>query len=95
MLRDCTGRLEALAIDYMLTGSMALVHYAMPRSTADIDIVLEIFPKHIDRFVSSFDDKYLVEPSHVAVQRKRMFNVLERNVIIKVDGIVRKDDEYR
>jgi hypothetical protein len=30
VLRNFSGRLENLDIEYMLTGSMALVHYAMP-----------------------------------------------------------------
>lgn len=34
VLRDCGERLERLGINYMLTGSMALVYYATPRSTA-------------------------------------------------------------
>jgi hypothetical protein len=42
ILLDCTTRFDELGIDYMLTGSMALVHYAIPRSTADIDIVLRL-----------------------------------------------------
>ena len=32
-LIDVTARLEAAGIDYMLTGSMALNLYAMPRMT--------------------------------------------------------------
>lgn len=96
VLRDCTSRFEELGMDYMLTGSLALVHYAIPRSTADIDIVLEIFPKHVDRFVAKFSDSYMVARERVeeAVYSKRMFNILEQNVIIKVDCVVRKDDEF-
>ena len=33
VLRDCTERLERLDIAYMLTGSMAMIHYAMMRMT--------------------------------------------------------------
>lgn len=96
ILLDCTTRFDELGIDYMLTGSMALVHYAIPRSTADIDIVLDIYPKHVDRFVEKFEDDYLVEKSRVqqAVYARRLFNVLHQEVIIKVDCVVRKDDEY-
>jgi hypothetical protein len=41
-LRDCTERFERLEIAYMLTGSMAMVNYAMMRMTASIDIVIEV-----------------------------------------------------
>lgn len=36
VLRDFTERLEKLGINYMLTGSMAMVNYAIMRMTADI-----------------------------------------------------------
>ncbi len=39
LLFDVTRRLEEAGLDYMLTGSMALNHYAQPRMTRDIDIV--------------------------------------------------------
>jgi hypothetical protein len=47
VLRDFTERLEKLGINYMLTGSMAMVNYAIMRMTADIDIVLELDSKDI------------------------------------------------
>lgn len=40
VLKDCSERLEKLGIDYMLTGSMALVHYAIPRTTTDIAVII-------------------------------------------------------
>jgi len=39
VLRDVTERLDNGKIAYMLTGSMAMMYYATPRYTADIDIV--------------------------------------------------------
>ena len=37
VLAQVTGRLEEAGIAYMLSGSMALNHYAQPRMTRDID----------------------------------------------------------
>ncbi len=51
VLKDCAGRLERLGLEYMLTGSMALVHYAIPRTTADVDIVNEISSDDVTKVI--------------------------------------------
>ena len=96
VLRDCTERLERLDIDYMLTGSMALVHYAIPRMTADIDLVIELAPDKVEKFIKEFEPDYYVPHARIknAVSRNKMFNLLDQRTIIKVDCIVRKDDEF-
>lgn len=85
ILLDATQKFDELGIEYMLTGSMALVHYATPRSTADIDIVLDINPKHVDSFISKFEPTYLLGRQRIqdAIRTRRMFNILHQEVIIK------------
>lgn len=97
VLRDCTERLERLGIAHMLTGSMALVHYAIPRATADIDIVLEISLDDVEKFIKEFEPDYYVPHNRIrdAILRNKMFNVLDQNTIIKVDCVVRKTDEFQ
>lgn len=41
LLVDCVQRLERAEIDYMLVGSMAGNYWGVPRSTHDIDFVIE------------------------------------------------------
>jgi hypothetical protein len=96
VLKDCSERLEKLGIDYMLTGSMALVHYAMPRTTTDIDIIIELTVKDADKFIIAFEDDYYVPHNRVkdAIVRKRMFNVLNQQTIIKIDCVIKKNDEF-
>lgn len=96
VLKDCSERLEKLGIDYMLTGSMALVHYAMPRTTTDIDMVVELSVKNADRFIKAFEDDYYVPHNRVrdAITRNKMFNVLNQQTIIKIDCVIRKNDEF-
>jgi hypothetical protein len=48
LLFDVTRRLEEADLDYMLTGSMALNHYAQPRMTRDIDIVIALLLKDLE-----------------------------------------------
>ena len=97
VLKDFSSRLEKLDIEYMLTGSMALAHYAVPRTTADIDIVVEISREDIAGFIKEFEEDYYISDNRVrdAVARKTMFNVLNQQTVIKIDCVVRKDSKFQ
>ncbi len=96
VLQDCAERFEKLGIDYMLTGSMALVHYAMPRTTTDIDIVIQLSSEHIEKFIKEFEPDYYVPHNRVrdAIYRRHMFNLLNQQTIIKIDCVILKNDEF-
>ncbi|MCB1025971.1 MAG: nucleotidyl transferase AbiEii/AbiGii toxin family protein [Acidobacteria bacterium] len=96
VLGDFTNRLDKLEIEYMLVGSMALVHYANPRATVDIDIVINILPGDIDRFFAEFEQDYYI-PNGAAIEaihNKAMFNLLNNQTILKIDCIVLRESEY-
>lgn len=97
VLRDTARRLDQAGIAYMLTGSLAMNFYAIPRMTRDIDIVVELSVADIDRVVQAFSPDYYVSRAAVseAVDCRRMFNLIHQQSIIKVDFIVRKDSRYR
>ncbi len=90
-------RLHALDIQYMLTGSMVLAIYAIPRMTRDIDIVVDISIADVSRFVGAFkDDCYIDEPAVLdAVSHHAMFNVIHNELLVKADFIVKKTHPYR
>jgi hypothetical protein len=96
VLKDCSERLDTLGIPYMLTGSMALIHYAMPRTTTDIDIIIELTSRDVENFIKAFEPDYYVPHSRIkdAVSRNRMFNLLNQQTIIKIDYVIRKNDEF-
>lgn len=96
VLGDFTTRLDKIGIEYMLVGSMALVHYAMPRTTVDIDIVLNIQPDDVDSFIAEFSSDFYIPTNRArqAVNQKGMFNVLDNRTILKVDCVVLKDTEF-
>lgn len=96
VLKDCAERLEKLGINYMLTGSMALVHYAMPRTTTDIDVVIELSLLDADRFIKEFENDFYVPQNRVkdAIYRNFMFNILNQQTIIKIDCVMLKKDEF-
>ncbi|MFQ5737485.1 MAG: hypothetical protein ACE5JX_00595 [Acidobacteriota bacterium] len=90
-------RLESEGISYMLTGSMAMAVYSMPRMTRDVDLVVECGPEDAGRIVKLFATDCYVDAQSVreAVARQHMFNMIHQKWIIKADFIIRKDEVYR
>lgn len=97
IIKDISIKFEKLGIPYMLTGSIAMNYYAIPRMTRDIDVVIEISREDVDKFVSEFDTEFSVSKSAIeeALKYETMFNVIHLESVIKVDCIVRKEGEYR
>lgn len=96
LLHDFTSRLDKLGIEYMLTGSMALAHYAMPRTTVDIDIVIAIDSSHESKFEKEFGTDFYIPIGSFrdAISERRMFNVLDHRTILKIDCVVKKGDHF-
>jgi hypothetical protein len=97
VLKEVTGRLDRAGIAYMVTGSMAINFYTVPRMTRDIDIVVELAEEDLVRFIPLFETGYYLDPQTVrhAVENKGMFNLIQNDRVVKVDFIVRKDSPYR
>jgi hypothetical protein len=97
ILRDVTSRLSHAGFRYMLTGSFALNYYAQPRMTRDIDLVVELQMNDAERIACLFEDDYYIDRNAVsrAISNKTLFNLIHKEHVVKVDLIIRKDDEYR
>lgn len=97
LLFDVTRRLEEAGLDYMLTGSMALNHYAQPRMTRDIDIVIALLLKDLEILPAVFGEEFYFseEAARGAVLGQSSFNVIHNESLIKVDFIIRKREDYR
>lgn len=97
LLLDVTRRLEEAGLDYMLTGSMALNHYAQPRMTRDIDIVLALLLKDLETLPKIFGEDFYFSPdaAREAVLHQSCFNVIHNDSLIKVDFMIRKREDYR
>ncbi len=96
-LKTLTGRLESAEITYMVTGSMAMNYYAVPRMTRDIDMVVELTAADADRLCGLFEGDFYVDPGAVraAIAVRGVFNLIHLAHVIKADFIVRKESEYR
>lgn len=92
-----TERLDSARIPYMVTGSMAVNYYAVPRMTRDIDIVIEVSSADVDRLTGLFRDEFYLEPETVrqATTERTTFNVIHMRSVVKVDFIIRRESEYR
>ena len=71
-------RLTDLGVAHMLSGSTALVVYAEPRMSRDVDFVVDLGAFQVPRFVAAFAPDFYVDEPMVrdAVQRRDMFNII-------------------
>ena len=97
VLKSVTAQLEGAGIPYMVTGSMAANFYAVPRMTRDIDLVVELSERDVDRVNRLFQQEYYIDRDMVqrAVRDHAMFNMIHNALVVKVDCVVRKETEYR
>ncbi len=91
------SRLDSAGIAYMITGSMAMAIYGVPRMTRDIDLVVEVDVADTDKLVNLFSPDCYLEKEVVreAIFSRTMFNIIHTEWAIKADFIIRKEDEYR
>jgi hypothetical protein len=90
-------RLTEQRIPFMLTGSFAMAHYATPRMTRDLDIVVALGLEDVAQVVTAFSHDFYIDAdvAKAAVAAERLFNLMHYGSGIKVDLIVRKSTEYR
>ncbi len=94
LLITVAGLLEKHAIPYILTGSFAVSYYGIPRSTHDIDFVIEVcssvIPK-LNKFLTEFDDSFLKD--EITADTTNL-NIYHLDSGIKLDFWLVKDDDY-
>ena len=97
IVRDVSARLDSASLAYMLTGSMAMNYYAQPRMTRDIDLVIALQAGDTERIVCLFSPDYYVSREAVdsSIAHESLFNLIHQESVIKVDCIVRKQNDYR
>jgi len=97
ILKEVSRILMKNHIPFMITGSMAMNYYAIPRMTRDIDIVVDTGKNEVQDIVKLFAADYYISEEAVleSISSRSMFNIIHNESIIKVDFIIRKDTEYR
>lgn len=95
LLQKVCSQLDEHGIKYMVSGSIALNVYSIPRMTRDIDIVIELFESKIDEFTELFPNSYFNKTViKEEIKRKGMFNIIDYKTGFKIDFIIRKETEY-
>ncbi len=88
LLRDCLRRLNRAGVGYMLTGSMASNAWGIPRTTHDLDFVLQLPPAQVPKLIATFThaDYFIDEPAVRAAYRPpHQFNVIHVPSALKAD----------
>ena len=97
ILHDFADKIERLKINYMLTGSMAMMSYSVYRFTADVDVVVELESRDAQKIIETFEPDYYVPHNSVrrAIDSRRMFNVIHRETAFKIDCVLKKNDAFQ
>lgn len=81
----------------MLSGSVAMSIYVLPRATRDFDFVVNLQEKDIVLLIEHFGEGYYCDEDAVkdAVRRKSMFNIIDHTSGYKADFVILKDEDFR
>ena len=97
LLLDCLKRLNGCGCVYMLTGSMASNAWGIPRSTHDLDLVIQLPPSQVEKFAAAFrhPDYFLDEAMiRTAYQPPYQFNLLHIPSALKADFWMLRQDMF-
>lgn len=95
LLATIVAALDAAEIPHMVTGSTASSVHGEPRSTQDIDIVIDPVAETLRTFVDGLDSqRFHVGDALSALVHRDMFNILDLASGWKVDLIIIKDRPF-
>jgi hypothetical protein len=85
-----TKALDELGIRYVIGGSLASSVHGVPRSTNDIDLLVELPGSAVDAFVSALGPTFYVDRDMVvdAIRRRASFNIIHLETMFKADLFV-------
>lgn len=92
-----TAALRDAGINYMLTGSFASAYHGSPRSTQDIDFVIEADLEKIEALVRLLPpDQWYVDRGAAldALRRETQFNAIDLAAGWKIDFMIRKSRPF-
>ncbi len=96
-LRAIVALLEDAAVPYMVVGSIASTFHGPPRATRDIDLVVELDERALDRLLATIDPTRFYVPTTTArleVSAVGQFNIVDLLAGWKYDLIIRKERPF-
>src|SRR5258705_12507435 len=96
-LKVLVNYFEQNQITYMLSGSVAMSLYTLPRFTRDFDFVVHLTPDDVRYLAEHFKDGYYCDEEAIrdAILNKTMFNIIDHKSGYKADFIILKNEPYR
>lgn len=98
-LKEISLFLAQNRIPYMITGAWSAIFYGRPRASHDIDFVVEIHKKNLDKVESAFNrlpGDFLVQSESIldAVNQKSMFQIMHLPTMLKLDFWILTEKEF-
>ena len=93
LLARLTAKLNGADVPYMVVGSFASSFHGVPRSSRDLDLVVDPDPTSLQSFLTALPaDQYYVdrETAFDALRRRSQFNVIDMATAWKADLIIRR-----
>lgn len=84
-------------IPYMLSGSVAMGLYVIPRATRDFDFIVNLKKESVKNFVEAFKDGFYCDEDSVndAIKSKGLFNIIDFESGYKADFVILKSTPFR
>jgi hypothetical protein len=93
LLRTIIAALEVARIPHMVVGSFASTAHGEPRTTRDLDLVIDPSFAQLSELLGALDpEHFYVDPdvARDALRRRSMFNIIEIATGWKLDLVIRK-----
>lgn len=87
LLVDCLRRLNRSTVTYYLTGSMASNYWGIPRTTHDLDFVVQMPAAAVSRIIKEFSGEFYLDEAavHAVYEPPHQFNAINTRSALKVD----------
>ncbi len=95
-LNQAVDILDQLNIPYIVTGALAASFYGLPRTTHDIDLMIELKQKHVAPLVKAFSKEFYISSKAVqeAISRSSVFNVIDSQSGLKIDFWIARPEAF-
>lgn len=87
---EVTAALDKLGIVYLVGGSFASSVHGIPRSTEDVDFLVELSHASVEALVAELSPRFYIDADMIrdAIDRRATFNVIHLETMFKVDMFV-------
>ncbi len=88
--------LQKMGIGYYVGGSVASSTHGLPRTTLDVDIVMNLKRTQVTSLVKQLEQDYYIDEDMIveALFHQRSFNIIHLHTMIKVDVFVLSRDAF-